>query len=57
MRAAVERVEALQREAAQREAELLARGLQLSECNREMNRRRGWRWWLKLPFVRLGMLK
>jgi len=57
MRAAVERVEALRREAAQREAELLARGLQLSECNREMNRRRGWRWWLKLPFVRLGMLK
>jgi SAM-dependent methyltransferase len=57
MRAAVERAEELQRQAAQREAELLARGLQLSECNREVRRRRGWRWWLKLPFVRLRILK
>lgn len=57
MRAAVERADELQRQAAQREAELLARGLQLSECNREVHRRRGWRWWLKLPLVRLGMLK
>jgi SAM-dependent methyltransferase len=40
-----------------REAELLARDLQLSEKNREIDRRRGWRWWLKLPLIRLGFLK
>jgi hypothetical protein len=40
-----------------REAELLARDLQLSEKNREIARRRGWRWWLKLPLIRLGFLK
>ena len=51
------RAEALQRELAQRDAQLLARGLQLSECNREVTRRRGWRWWLRLPLVRLGVLK
>jgi SAM-dependent methyltransferase len=51
------RVDLLQRELAQRDAQLLARGLQLTECNREVVRRRGWRWWLKLPFVRLGLLK
>ncbi len=42
---------------AAREAELLARDLQLSEKNREIDRRRGWRWWLKLPLIRLGFLK
>ncbi len=51
------RAQALQRELAQRDAQLLARGLQLSECNREVARRHGWRWWLKLPLVRLGVLK
>jgi SAM-dependent methyltransferase len=51
------RVDLLQRELAQRDAQLLARGLQLTECNREVVRRRGWRWWLKLPLVRLGLLK
>ena len=51
------RAEALQRELAQRDAQLLARGLQLSECNREVTRRRGWMWWLRLPLVRLGVLK
>lgn len=51
------RAEALQRELAQRDAQLLARGLQLSECNREVTRRRGWVWWLRLPLVRLGVLK
>jgi SAM-dependent methyltransferase len=40
-----------------REAELLARDLQLSEKTREIDRRRGWRWWLKLPLIRLGFLK
>ena len=42
---------------AAREADLLARDLQLSEKNREIDRRRGWRWWLKLPLIRLGFLK
>jgi len=42
---------------AAREAELLARDLQISEKNREIDRRRGWRWWLKLPLIRLGFLK
>ncbi len=42
---------------AAREAELLARDLQLSEKNREIDRRRGWRWWLRLPLIRLGFLK
>jgi SAM-dependent methyltransferase len=51
------RVDLLQRELAQRDAQLLARGLQLTECNREVVRRRGWRWWLRLPLVRLGLLK
>lgn len=41
----------------EREAELVARGLQLSEKNREIVRRRGWRWWLRLPLERLGLLK
>jgi len=40
-----------------REAQLVARELQLSEKNREIDRRRGWRWWLKLPLIRLGILK
>ncbi len=40
-----------------REAELLARDLQISEKNREIDRRRGWRWWLRLPLIRLGFLK
>jgi SAM-dependent methyltransferase len=39
------------------EAELLARDLQISEKNREIDRRRGWRWWLRLPLIRLGFLK
>jgi hypothetical protein len=30
---------------------------QLAEKNHELLQRRGWRWWLKLPFVRLGLLK
>ncbi|HEX3098682.1 MAG TPA: class I SAM-dependent methyltransferase [Usitatibacter sp.] len=41
----------------QREAEIVARGLQLSERNREIVRRRGWRAWLRLPLERLGLLK
>jgi protein-L-isoaspartate O-methyltransferase len=30
---------------------------QLAEKNHELLQRRGWRWWLKLPLVRLGLLK
>ena len=42
---------------AAREAELAARDLQLAEKDREIDRRRGWRWWLRLPLIRLGLLK
>ncbi|HUL56883.1 MAG TPA: class I SAM-dependent methyltransferase [Usitatibacter sp.] len=38
-------------------AELAARALQLSEKQHELDARRGWRWWLRLPFIRLGILK
>ena len=29
----------------------------LAEKQREIDRRRGWRWWLKLPLIRLGLLE
>ncbi|HUP29731.1 MAG TPA: class I SAM-dependent methyltransferase [Usitatibacter sp.] len=29
----------------------------LAEKQREVDRRRGWRWWLKLPLIRLGLMK
>ena len=38
-------------------AELGVRALQLSEKQHELDSRRGWRWWLKLPLIRLGILK
>jgi ubiquinone/menaquinone biosynthesis C-methylase UbiE len=38
-------------------ADLAVRVLQLSEKQRELDARRGWRWWVKLPFIRLGILK
>ncbi|HEX4330572.1 MAG TPA: class I SAM-dependent methyltransferase [Usitatibacter sp.] len=38
-------------------ADLAARELALAEGQRELDRRRGWRWWLKLPLVRLGILR
>ncbi len=28
----------------------------LDEKTREVDRRRGWRWWLKLPFIRIGLI-
>jgi ubiquinone/menaquinone biosynthesis C-methylase UbiE len=28
----------------------------LAEKQREIDRRRGWRWWLRLPFIRMGLL-
>ena len=40
-----------------REAEVAARDLALADRQRELDRRRGWRWWLKLPLVRLGLLR
>jgi SAM-dependent methyltransferase len=38
-------------------AELAARNATLIEKEHEINRRRGWRWWVKLPLIRLGFLK
>ena len=38
-------------------ADLSARNFALVEKEHEVNRRAGWRWWLKLPLVRLGILK
>jgi len=38
-------------------AELAARNATLIEKEHEINRRRGWRWWVKLPFIRLGLMK
>ena len=40
-----------------REAELAASHLAAGEKDRELAARRGWRWWLKLPLIRLGILK
>ena len=40
-----------------REAELAVRNISLADKDREIERRRSWRWWLKLPLVRLGLLK
>jgi SAM-dependent methyltransferase len=39
------------------EASLVVCELHINEKVREIDRRRGWRWWLKLPFIRLGLLK
>lgn len=50
----------LQHAADQRDAlksDLAARDLALAERQRELDQRRGWRWWLKLPLVRLGLLR
>lgn len=40
-----------------REAELAVRNISLADKELELNRRRSWRWWLKLPLIRLGLLK
>ena len=42
---------------AAREAELAVKNLVVSDKERELLQRRGWRWWLKLPLIRLGLLK
>jgi ubiquinone/menaquinone biosynthesis C-methylase UbiE len=40
-----------------REAELVVKNLTVSDKERELEQRRSWRWWLKLPLIRLGILK
>lgn len=40
-----------------REGEIAARDVALAEKQRELDARRGWRWWLKLPLVRLGLMR
>ena len=40
-----------------REAELAVKNLVVSDKERELAYRRSWRWWLKLPLIRLGLLK
>jgi hypothetical protein len=37
-------------------AEAAMHAVQLADQQREIDRRRGWRWWVKLPLVRLGIL-
>jgi SAM-dependent methyltransferase len=37
--------------------EMVAAAKRADELQHEVQRRRGWRWWLKAPFVRLGILK
>jgi ubiquinone/menaquinone biosynthesis C-methylase UbiE len=56
--------EAVDRALAQREAsiaglnaELAARNATLIEKQHEIDRRRGWRWWVKLPLIRLGLMR
>lgn len=39
------------------QAQAALREAALAEKDREILRRRGWRWWVKLPFIRLGLLK
>ena len=40
-----------------REAELAVRNISISDKDRELAARRSWRWWLKLPLIRMGLLK
>jgi ubiquinone/menaquinone biosynthesis C-methylase UbiE len=40
-----------------REAELAVRNITIIDKDRELAARRSWRWWLKLPLIRLGLLK
>jgi SAM-dependent methyltransferase len=41
----------------ERDAELARQREAVSARDREIDRRRGWRWWLRLPLVRLGLVK
>ena len=40
-----------------REAELAVRNITIIDKDRELAVRRTWRWWLKLPLIRMGILK
>ena len=42
---------------ARRETEATARDAAIAAKDQEILRRRGWRWWLRLPLVRLGLAK
>ena len=48
--------EALAAREALAEAQAALHAAALTEKQREVDRRRGWRWWLKLPLIRLGLL-
>jgi SAM-dependent methyltransferase len=39
------------------EASAASHASEIASRDAELLRRRGWRWWLKLPFIRLGLLK
>jgi ubiquinone/menaquinone biosynthesis C-methylase UbiE len=39
------------------EASTAAHAAELAAKDAELLRRRGWRWWLKLPFIRLGIIR
>ena len=39
-----------------REAEVAELKETIAAREREVLRRRGWRWWLRLPLVRMGLL-
>jgi hypothetical protein len=39
------------------EAQEAANAAQVRLLQAEADRRRGWRWWLKLPLIRLGLIK
>ena len=40
-----------------RESDVASRDESLAAKDREILRRRGWRWWLRLPLVRMGLMK
>jgi SAM-dependent methyltransferase len=48
---------AIQAQRALADAQQAAHDAQVRMLQAEADRRRGWRWWLKLPLVRLGLLK
>ncbi len=64
IRALQRRIAELDLAVAERDAAMAARAADLSQradriaaMETEIARRQGWRWWLKLPLVRLGLLK
>jgi len=53
----VQEIEARDAKIAQRDAAIAARDLTLALKAHEIDRRRGWRWWLRVPLIRLGWVK